>query len=337
MNSSDSPARILKAFGVNGLKNTIPTDSSETTDNNGVATFDKGFPPVTMQPLSAGGIPPSGKDMNGVLYSVTLQQQWQNAGMSYSFNQDFANQVNGYPKGSMLINSSSNGIWLSLGDNNLTSPEPIASASWVPFCSYGYASVSGISTTTVTLTALQSSKERITLSGPINSNINLIFPNWMKSWTVVNNCTGNFSVICKTQSGVGVSIPNGSSAKVYGDGFDIFTEFGPAAYRNVGNGNNQIPDMSFFESGPGWIKFPDGTIIQTGISISGNIGFPATVSLHIPFRVSFAVTTSFDRASSVSNDCPSFATTPIGLTGFYLMSSRTSGTGAGANWIAIGK
>jgi hypothetical protein len=35
MNSSDIPSRITKAFGVNGLKNTIPVDSSSTTDNNG--------------------------------------------------------------------------------------------------------------------------------------------------------------------------------------------------------------------------------------------------------------------------------------------------------------
>ncbi|MDK9365036.1 terminase large subunit [Lelliottia wanjuensis] len=75
MNSSDTPSRIVKAFGLNGLKNTIPVDSSTTTDNNGVATFDKGFPPVTMQPLSAGGIPPSGTTLaHGSV--VTDCQQW---------------------------------------------------------------------------------------------------------------------------------------------------------------------------------------------------------------------------------------------------------------------
>ncbi|ELY2811997.1 hypothetical protein VWS36_004306 [Cronobacter sakazakii] len=337
MNSSDSPSRVLKAFGINGLKNNVPVDSSSSTDNNGIATFDKGFPPITMQPKSAGGIPPSGKDMNGVLYAVTLQQQWQNAGMTYAFNQDFANQINGYPKGAMLPNSTSSGVWMSLSDNNLTSPEPVASASWVPFNSYGYTSLSGITTSTITLTAMQASKERITLSGAITSNINLILPGWLKSWTIVNNCTGSFSVICKTQSGTGVTIANGSTAKVYGDGVNILTEFGSAAYRDVGNGTNQIPDMSLFQSGIGWTKFPDGTIIQRGTTISGNRGFPALVTLPIPFTSSFTVATSFDQAITTAKDCPSFAVTPAGLTAFYLMSSRTSGTGAGANWIAIGK
>ncbi|EFB9783523.1 TPA: phage tail protein [Escherichia coli] len=96
---------------------------------------------------------------------------------------------------------------------------------------------------------------------------------------------------------------------------------------------------SEFTSGSGWVRFPDGTIIQRGVSISGSQGFPTTVSLPIPFtQPNFTVTTSYDTASNIANDCPAFATTPIGTTAFYLMSSRIgAGTGAGANWIAIGK
>ena len=116
MNSSDTPSRITKAFGVNGLKNTIPVDSSTSTDNNGVATFDKGFPAITMHPLNAGGIPPSGKDINGVLYSTTLQQQWQNAGMTYPFSQDFSDAVSGYPKGAIVPSSVYTGQWLNLNE-----------------------------------------------------------------------------------------------------------------------------------------------------------------------------------------------------------------------------
>ncbi|WP_275383113.1 phage tail protein [Xenorhabdus bovienii] len=37
-------------------------------------------------------------------------------------------------------------------------------------------------------------------------------------------------------------------------------------YRTIGNGLNQIPDMSFFTSGPNWFKMPDGRIIQYGRS-----------------------------------------------------------------------
>ncbi|MDL8652768.1 hypothetical protein QS303_26495, partial [Escherichia coli] len=34
---------------------------------------------------------------------------------------------------------------------------------------------------------------------------------------------------------------------------------GEAAKRNVGTGENQIPDMSAYSSGSGWQKLPDGS------------------------------------------------------------------------------
>ncbi|MDE9462716.1 phage tail protein [Xenorhabdus bovienii] len=37
-------------------------------------------------------------------------------------------------------------------------------------------------------------------------------------------------------------------------------------YRTVGNGPNQIPDMSFFTSGRNWFKLPNGRIVQYGES-----------------------------------------------------------------------
>jgi len=113
-----------------------------------------------------------------------------------------------------------------------------------------------------------------------------------------------------------------------------------AAKRDVGTGQNQIPDMSSFIGGGGWMGFPDGTLIQMGTSISGPVGYPTTVYFPVPFTSYYKITTSFDVAGNNASDCPSFATSPAGtgLIAFYLMSSRNSNTnGAGANWIAIGK
>lgn len=55
-----------------------------------------------------------------------------------------------------------------------------------------------------------------------------------------------------------------------------------AAQRDVGTGTNQIPDMNSFTSGPGWMKFPSGRIIQYGNQISSASGSVA-VSFPIPF------------------------------------------------------
>ncbi|MDZ6832576.1 hypothetical protein U4W33_18305 [Escherichia coli] len=62
-------------------------------------------------------------------------------------------------------------------------------------------------------------------------------------------------------------------------------DLGEAAKRNVGTGENQIPDMSSYASGSGWRKMPDGSIEQWGrISFPGEHGpVSANVSFPIPF------------------------------------------------------
>ncbi|HHK8045274.1 TPA: hypothetical protein ACQVJX_005416, partial [Serratia marcescens] len=134
MNSSDIPSRTLKAFSVNGEKNSIPVDSSSSTLADGDATFDSGFPPLTMTPIGAGGKPPKGKDMNGILYSVTLKQRWQDAGMGYPFDSAFSTVAGGYPKGAILPNSSLSGTWINTTESNNNNPEvsTATSTGWVP-------------------------------------------------------------------------------------------------------------------------------------------------------------------------------------------------------------
>ncbi|UVE62939.1 tail fiber protein [Escherichia coli] len=261
MNSSDIPSRIIKPFGLNGLKNAIPVDSSTSTDNNGVATFDKGFPPITMQPLSAGGIPPSGKDMNGVIYSVTLQQQWQNAGAGYTFSQDFSDAVGGYPKGSVVANSTLNGQWISLNEANATPPESATGATtgWVPINNYGITSIT-LAATSVVMSSIQAAKDRIILTGVLTANVNLIFPTWIKSWVVQNNCTGNFSVTCKTASGTGVIVIPGMVSRLFCDGTNITDETMSTTSDFVGS----VTPFAMNSAPAGWLA-ADGTAVSRNI------------------------------------------------------------------------
>ncbi len=246
MNSSDLPTRILKAFAVNGDKNAIPVESSTTTDNAGVATFNKGFPPITMQPLSAGGIPPGGKDMNGVLFVVSSQQQWINAGGLFPFSSDFATAINGYPQGAVIPSSNFNGQWLNLSEGNTTNPEASDSATtgWVPLSFYGVTNISGLSGSSVTLNSLQAARDVIVLTGSLTSNINIIFPTWLKSWRVVNNCTGNFQITVKTLTGSGIQCPQKRTTAVRGDGANILSDVtiprGSQTFNS--NGNFTVPD-----------------------------------------------------------------------------------------------
>ncbi|MEI7410044.1 phage tail protein [Pectobacterium aroidearum] len=261
MNSSDLPSRIVKAFAVNGDKNTIAVDSTTTTLNNGTATFDSGFPPVTMQPISAGGLPPYGQDMNGVLYSVTLQQQWYNAGMTYPYNGDFSTTISGYPRGAIVPRTDFTGQWLNLNEGNSNSPEsPIgANTGWVPLNNYGVTQISGLTNSSVTMSSLQAGKDRIVLSGTLTANINLIFPSWVKSWVVHNNCSGNFTVTCRTATGTGFVATQGLVSRLFCDGINITDE--------TLNPNNDMTGLigSFAVDNP-----PQGWLLVDGRAVSRN-------------------------------------------------------------------
>ncbi|MCZ0586577.1 phage tail protein, partial [Escherichia coli] len=47
-------------------------------------------------------------------------------------------------------------------------------------------------------------------------------------------------------------------------GLLAYLGLGEAAKRDVGTGENQIPDMASFASGDGWMKLPNGKILQYG-------------------------------------------------------------------------
>lgn len=59
----NQPAILPGAFAAGGDKNTIPA----TNDGlSGLASIEKGFPPITQQPLAQGGLPPQRADFNGI-------------------------------------------------------------------------------------------------------------------------------------------------------------------------------------------------------------------------------------------------------------------------------
>ncbi|MFS2221147.1 phage tail protein [Pantoea sp. B65] len=117
---------------------------------------------------------------------------------------------------------------------------------------------------------------------------------------------------------------------------------GTAAKKNVGTGSNQIPDMSAWQKSTSgrikWRKFPDGTIIQIGISTAGFLGVPVNITLPISFSdASYSVVASYDNARTGVNVIHGFAALPVSGSQFALMcSTPTQGTGQFAYWLAIG-
>jgi hypothetical protein len=83
--------------------------------------------------IEAGGVPPFGQDMNGILKQVTQSVQWKQAGGGYVYDAAFATAIGGYPAGATLNSAVMLGRqWMSLVDNNLIDPDSAAAAGWVP-------------------------------------------------------------------------------------------------------------------------------------------------------------------------------------------------------------
>lgn len=220
MKANEAPKKHSTPFGVNGPREDILAD---TPSGSNQASYDDGFPAITMTLKSAGGLPPKGQDMNQILFELSSQGRYLSAGGGYTFDAAFATSLSGYPKGALIPNSTASGYWLNTVDDNSTNPENATGAltGWVPADSYGTTTVTGLAATSLTLTTLQASKDRIVLSGALTANINLVVPAWVKEWIVINNTTGSFSVTVKTPSGTGIAIPSGGKAYLFGDGVNI--------------------------------------------------------------------------------------------------------------------
>ncbi|WP_118848197.1 phage tail protein [Neisseria lactamica] len=115
------PKLLSKPWASDGLKNNIPAERDGGLAQE-AATYAEGFPSITMTPISVGGKPPSGKDMNGVLYEISAHTVWQNQGGRYRFDQAFCDAVGGYPKGAVLINDTLDTEYISLADANTHNP-----------------------------------------------------------------------------------------------------------------------------------------------------------------------------------------------------------------------
>ncbi|TDB52234.1 hypothetical protein [Photorhabdus luminescens] len=102
MKLTEKPTLITVPFAKDGNYNEIATKSTENSLAKGIATYQSGFPLLTMTAISAGGIPPSGKDMNGILNDITTAIRYSMSGGLYSYDTDFSATIVVILKGLLL-------------------------------------------------------------------------------------------------------------------------------------------------------------------------------------------------------------------------------------------
>lgn len=228
MQNSQLPAKWFKPFAADDAnKVEIPVTTPDPTR----ASQSAGFPPLTMQPPESGGVPPQGEDFNGAMNQVARFVWWALAGGALPFDGTWAANANigGYPQGAQVAAADLLGSWLSTADNNTNNPDTVGTG-WVPGYAYGSTALTGLASSNVTLTPAQAAKSTITLAGTLTANVQVILPPWLKSWAIVNNCTGAFTVTCKTAAGAGVVISQGGGSQVvWGDGVNLLALGGNSA------------------------------------------------------------------------------------------------------------
>lgn len=96
-----NPKLIVVPFAADGQKDEIPV-TREPSMPTQKATWDLGFPPATMLPESAGGLPPRGRDFNGIFNQISEMLVHFAKGGRIKFSESYAEEIGGYQKGAIL-------------------------------------------------------------------------------------------------------------------------------------------------------------------------------------------------------------------------------------------
>ncbi|ELD0441494.1 TPA: gp53-like domain-containing protein [Escherichia coli] len=121
---------------------------------------------------------------------------------------------------------------------------------------------------------------------------------------------------------------------------------GEAAKRDVGTGENQIPDMASFASGDGWMKLPNGKILQYGRgAVTPTLSTQTmriTFSIPFPKKADCAMLTHSGDGGALLGAGRGFVMTAEGptLTGFnsaYRTSSTSDTVSMNYSWWAVGE
>lgn len=132
MNRTDAPKKQPIVFAVNGPREDLP-DTTPSGDNT--ASYNSGFPLITMTLKSAGGLPPKGQDVNQILYELSSLGRWGSSGALNAFDSAFATSIGGYPSGALVISDDLTKIYISTIDANTNNPNSSATG-WSNFVTY---------------------------------------------------------------------------------------------------------------------------------------------------------------------------------------------------------
>ena len=340
MSGAPTPQALPSAFGINAVNPTYINTIPNTTVTDGRASFSLGFPPLTMTPIIAGGKPPFGQDVNGILYMLSTWAYYQQAGEIPRFSSTVATAITGYSLGTLLRSTDGATLWFNIVDGNVTDPDGGGAVGWVPVESYGLANIAGVTGGATTLTPQQAAKSFIVLSGALVANAQVVLPAHVRSWLIVNNCSGGFTVTVKTASGTGVVVPVGGGfaapVGVYGDGTNIYPVVTPLS---IPTAEGPTPSTYPIRSAAGYLYAvffnmsgaADNLAVTDVVYMNGSDGFLRHMS-QANFRAQLFVDAVLTGTPTAPTPAPGDSSTKIATTAFIQASAARGGRmdGAGA-------
>jgi len=143
MQNASIPAKFPIVFASSAPAGNVTNPIPTTAQGGGLVSFPTGWQQINFTPLASGGVPPWGKDFNGLFQIVTAWQQWNQAGGAIPYDAAFQAAVGGYPSGCIIGSAANPGLeWFSTVDNNLSNPDT-GGAGWVAWPLVFYAADTG--------------------------------------------------------------------------------------------------------------------------------------------------------------------------------------------------
>lgn len=130
-----NPYMVKIPFCNTGNKNAIQLTQQAGQDPED-ATYQEGFPPVTMLNEDAGGLPPKGLDFNGIFYELSSPIAHYCRGDRIQFDATYAAAIGGYAKGWVVASNDYQKDYISLVDNNLSDPNG-TNTTWAVYAGQG--------------------------------------------------------------------------------------------------------------------------------------------------------------------------------------------------------
>lgn len=304
----NQPPILVSSFAANGDKNTIPATNSGT---EGLASLSLGFPSITSQPVSQGGIPPQREDFNGIFNLITSFLMFLQNGSIFAY----SNSLDYQPPAIVYGNNALYKCVATNGANTSAGVQPLSNtAYWKPLIPVGAITIFGNVITITNETGAQTQYTIDTINNPplqSDSSNKIVTSAWVKAYAPSKTGTGASGTWGINISGNANTSTNSAYAGNINQGFannDV-----PFPKNDFRSTVLNAPDAGFCTR-PFACKFPD----NTSYSISG-IAFGAG-DTHGFLQCGYSTPKAF-VGGGISNNI-----------NWYKQLAFSDGTGASGTW-----